>query len=285
MMGNVSRLTALVCCTLAVSPLFADPATGWKQTGAGTYVYDDPNNWVDGVVNGVFGSDLTLTAEQTITFTNDLFLADGLSIAYAGNYPLTFRSNGTGVKTITLGGDIKEALQGNASAVVTIGGADDNALILDLDGENRTITAAATVGDIGKSGILSIPAKIQNGALTVNGTKTLKLAGANIYAGGTTIADSTYVYVNSETAFGTGDVSINGAMSFCTDASLTMTANNKFYANSSFAYRSKDKTLDIGTGDFVATNSFLFWAEGNKLVIHGRIVDKDGNLAPWKLQK
>lgn len=285
-MKHMVKFTALVCCSLAAASLFAaDPATGWKQTGGGTYDYNDTANWVGGDINGVFSSDLELTAAQTITFAADTSLADGLTINYKGNFPMTFQSDGSGAKTLTLGGDISEALQGNASAVVTIGGADDNALILDLDGKNRTITAAATVGDIGKSGILSIPAKIQNGALTINGAKKLKLAGANIYAGGTTIAGSTYVYVNSETAFGTGDVSINGALNLCADNNLTMTKNNKFYVNAAEFYYHSGKALDIGTGDVVATNSFKFWAEGDSLTIHGKIVDKDGVPSPWKLKK
>ncbi|MBQ1345679.1 MAG: hypothetical protein IIY62_04890, partial [Kiritimatiellae bacterium] len=141
-MGHVSKFTALVCCTLAAAPLFADPASGWKQTGAGPYVYDDPANWVDGNINGVFGSDLTLTAAQTITFTNDLSLADGLSIAYAGNYPLTFQSNGTGAKTITLGGDITcIPASDKASAYVTFGSdTPENNLVLKLGGIRRTFT-------------------------------------------------------------------------------------------------------------------------------------------------
>ena len=277
-------LPALLLAAVALSAM-ADPATGWKQTAAGTYDYNDAANWVGGVVNGVFGSDLTLAGAQTLTFSTDTTLANGLDIAYKGNYAMTFQSDGTGAKTLTLGGDISEALQGNASAIVTIGGTDENALVLDLGGENRTITAAATQSDVGKSGILSIPAVIQNGALTIDGAKTLKLAGANTYAGGTTISGNTYVYVNSGTAFGTGDVSINGSLNLCADNALTMTANNTFYMNAaSFAYRS-GKALDIGTGDFVATNSFQFWAEGDALTIHGRIIDKDGNLAPWKLEK
>ena len=259
---------------------FADPETGWKQTGAGPYDYNDTANWVNGEINGIFGSDLTLTAAQTITFAADTSLADGLTINYKGNFPMTFQSDGSGAKTLTLGGDISEALQGNASAVVTIGGADDNALVLDFGGENRTITAAAT-----DAGILSIPAVIQNGALTIDGAKKLKLSGANTYAGGTTIAGATYLYVNSATALGTGDVSINAAANLCSDATRTMTANNNFYINATDWYFRGGSALDIGTGDMVATNSFKLWAEADGLTIHGRILDKDGNLAPWKLQK
>ena len=274
-MKHMVKFTALVCCSLAAASLFADPATGWKQTAGGTYNYNDAANWVGGNVNGIFGSDLTLAGAQTITFAADTSLAGGLNIAYAGNYAMTFKSSDDSTKTLTLGGDITSSMSGSSAAVVTF----DSSLAIDLDNSGRTITASAA------NGFLDIKAAIANGALTIAGDKNLKLAGANTYAGGTTIAGSTYVYVNSATAFGTGDVSINAVLHLCADANLTMTANNTFYMNADrFAYNS-GKTLDIGTGDFVATNSFQFWAEGDALTIHGKIVDKDGNLAPWKLKK
>ena len=138
----MKRLTVAMVAAIVSSAALANPASGWKQTGAGPYVYDDPANWVDGVVNGVFGSDLTLTAAQTIIFTNDLSLADGLSIAYAGNYPLTFQSNGTGAKTLTLDGDITcIPASDKASAYVTFGSdTPENNLVLKLGGIRRTFT-------------------------------------------------------------------------------------------------------------------------------------------------
>ena len=266
---------------LAALPALADPATGWLQTAAGTYDYNDAANWVDGDINGVFGADLTLAGAQTITFSQDTTLPDGLTFAYAGAYAITLKSDGSGSKTLTLGGDITASMAtDNAAATVTIGGTGDEALVLDLDGANRTIAANQS-----SKAILSIPATIANGALTIDGPRNLKLSGANTYAGGTTIAGATYLYINSETALGTGDVSINNALNLCADANMTMTANNTFFMNADrFFYRS-GKALDIGTGDFVATNSFQFWAEGDALTIHGRIVDADGNPAPWKLEK
>lgn len=274
-MKHMVKFTALVCCSLAAASLFAVPETGWKQTAGGTYDYNAAANWVNGEINGIFDSNLTLEGAQTITFAADTALTNGLTIAYAGDYAMTFKSSDDSAKTLTLGGDITSSMSGSSEAVVTF----DSSLAIDLDNSGRTITASSA------NGVLDIKSAIANGALTIAGDKTLKLAGANTYAGGTTIAGSTYVYVNSATAFGTGDVSINGVLSLCADNNLTMTANNKFYMNAPrFAYRS-GKTLDIGTGDFVATNSFQFWAEGEKLVIHGEIVDKDGVPSPWKLEK
>ena len=89
-MKHMVKFTALVCCSLAAARLFADPATGWKQTDAGTYDYNDTANWVNGEINGIFGSDLTLEGAQTITFAADTELTEGLTIAYQGTYRMYF---------------------------------------------------------------------------------------------------------------------------------------------------------------------------------------------------
>ena len=79
-----------VAC-LATAYAWADPATGWKQSGSGPYVYSDPVNWVDGEVNGVFGSDLTLSDDQTIVFGSDAEIS-GLDISFSGSKTLTLAS-------------------------------------------------------------------------------------------------------------------------------------------------------------------------------------------------
>ena len=85
-MNNFGRFTALVCCSLAAASLFAEITTGWIQTGAGPYDYNNTENWANGVINGVFSSDLELTAAQTITFGRDTELTNGLNFAYKGAY-------------------------------------------------------------------------------------------------------------------------------------------------------------------------------------------------------
>ena len=288
MKNRIKVIVALVSFLPAI--VFSDePVTGWKQTVEGTYYYTNTANWVGGVVNGVFGSDLTLTGAQTIIFDDDIALTNGLNISYVGNYPMTFQSDGTGAKTLMLEKDIYEAMQGNASAVCTIGGKDQNALILDLGGEERAITADATVGDIGKSAILSVVATIQNGSLIIDGKKRLKLSGANTYAGGTVILGKNYLYLDSSTALGSGDVIVNGNVSFCTTSSaISLENNNKFYFNATDIYgrAANNCGLNLGQGDVVITNSVKFWAEGEgAFTISGRIVDKDGILAPEKIEK
>ena len=191
-MKHMVKFTALVCCSLAAASLFADPETGWKQTGAGPYVYDDPKNWVGGVVNGVFGSDLTLTAAQTITFTNDLTLAQGLSIHYDGAYGMTFQSAAKGENdvarpiTLTLGGDIVvDTVKDNGSIIIKVGaGSTDpvsNGVTINLGGVSRTVSVT-------KSKVaLQILNKVTNGGLVLENTGSVRLDGtSNDYGLGTT---------------------------------------------------------------------------------------------------
>ena len=182
-----------VTAMMAVAMVFADPATGWKQTGAGPYDYNDAANWVNGEINGVFGSDLTLAANQTITFAADTPLADGLSIAYKGEFSLTFQSDGSGAKTLTLGGNITSApsAYNKVKAYVTFGSdTAANSLELDLGGARRTFT----IGNVWHQ-----RGAIKNGAFSLEGG-----AGANGFF---------YCY-SAENAFA-GPVTVHGDTTFC----------------------------------------------------------------------
>ena len=123
-MKHVAKFTVLACYSLVVAPLFAEITTGWIQTGAGPYDYNDTENWANGVINGVFSSNLTLTAAQTITYSDDTTLSGDLVIKYNGKFPLTFESSKKDANdavvpiTLTLGGDIVMDTGVNDSAVV-----------------------------------------------------------------------------------------------------------------------------------------------------------------------
>lgn len=286
----MKRLTVAIVAAIVSSAAFADPESGWKQTGAGPYVYDDPANWVGGVVNGVFGSDLTLTAAQTITFTNDLSLADGLSIAYAGNYALTFQSNGPGAKTLTLGGDITANVSKNgASAHVTFGSetAADN-LVFNLGGANRTFTQTATQNDPSKTGWMKIYATIQNGSVTYSGLGPIKVYGSNAYSGGTTLSNTGYIYMNNADCFGSGAVTIadcGGSVWPRLHADSAVTITNDFSILGDFGFHSGHSTTLTGT--LTIPSAVRFWCEvDNKFVINGpAILDGTGNCGVANLHK
>ena len=177
------RTTVAAMAVLAVTRVFADPATGWKMTGAGPYRYGDAANWVDGEVNGVFGSDLALAADQTVVFDEDASI-NGLTIAFSGNHALAFTSDGS-ARTLTLGGETSVNVADGAK--VSFGAADD-ALALVLSAgtvfavERGTLEAAAKISGTGgftvaggdpynSTFLISNPANDFSGTLVISGGK------------------------------------------------------------------------------------------------------------------
>ena len=175
---KTSNLPALLLALAALSAM-ADPATGWKQTAAGTYDYNDAANWVNGDINGVFGSDLTLAGAQTITFAADTTLPNGLTFAYKGNYAVTLQSEGAGDKTLTLGGDVTCSVSAGVNVYTSIAV------------DNTTITLAnCTWNQYGK---------ISGGAFSVVGG-----AGGNSF----------FRCHSAENDF-TGDITVSSETTFC----------------------------------------------------------------------
>ena len=179
MKTTVKLFAILVGVFASATAAFADPATGWKQTAAGTYDYNDAANWVNGDINGVFGSDLTLAGAQTITFAADTTLPNGLMFAYKGNYAVTLQSEGTGDKTLTLGGDVTCSVSAGVNAYTPIAV------------DNTTITLAnCTWNQYGK---------ISGGAFSVVGG-----AGGNSF----------FRCHSAENDF-TGDITVSSETTFC----------------------------------------------------------------------
>lgn len=288
MKTTVKLFAILVIVFVGTTAAFADPATGWKQTAAGTYDYNDIANWVDGVVNGVFGSDLTLAGAQTITFSADTTIPDGLTIAYAGNYAMTFQSDGTGAKTLTLGGDITANVNTGANSAHIIFGSstDDDSLVLDFGGQERTITASASQIDPSKIGHLYLYAKLTNGSVRYAGKGTIKIFGASDYADGTTFENSGYVYINTNGAFGTGTNTVadcGGNWPRMHSNVANTEVSNTWLLNGDFSYHGSALTL---TGDLVIPAPIRFWAESDNLTIaSSKFVDLDGNCAVGNFEK
>lgn len=183
----------------------------WTRTAGGTYDYNDAANWADGIVDGVFPSTLTLGGAQTITFSSNTVLTTGLTIAYKGNQPMTFVSDGTGAKTLTLGGPISLATANNGKAAhVTFGSAtaDDN-LVIDLGGAEREFSSEASQDNPANIGWFNLYAELTNGAVKYSGKGTFKVYGANDYAGGTLLANSGYIYANANEAYGSGVITVD----------------------------------------------------------------------------
>ena len=216
---------------------FAQPTTGFQQAGAGPWDYNTSTNWVDGVINGVWDSSLTLTAAQNVTFGEDTTLTTGLNFGYAGTVALVLRSDGAGPRTLTLGGDINHFSVGNST--ITFGSTTANqGLNINLNG-NREIN-------------------LSNG-------RTLQFF--NAITGGDLVLSSTN---------GTGaTVKFMGDGAVAANSDLTITSFTTLHFDSSVAgnvgaVRAKDVTLDsAGRLQVTGNNNVASVNSISKLIIDG----------------
>jgi hypothetical protein len=65
--------------TLVLTATSQAASTGFNQTAAGPWDYNDSANWVDTTLNGLWDRSLTLTAGQTVQFAADTTLLTGLT--------------------------------------------------------------------------------------------------------------------------------------------------------------------------------------------------------------
>ena len=266
MKRHIHIATTLVL--LASFSAFADPATGWKQTGAGPYNYNDAANWVNGEINGIFGSDLTLTANQTITFAADTSLPDGLTFQYAGAYSITMTSDGSEARTLTLGGNLVFSPASNSDkAIVTIGsGTAASALDINLGGATRTVSAGANTKPA-----LKILNTVSNGGLNLQNNYPLTLNSANTYADGTTLAGTGKVYVMPN-AFGTGTVVFEQGAALDVSGNRTFTANNPLVFNGNWTFSGTSGNLNLGAGGITVSQPVTITGSKSTLTLGGSVV-------------
>ena len=274
--------------TLAAASLAGLVQADWIQTGAGPYDYNDPENWSDRKPNGVFPATLTLEGEQTIIFSADTEISTGLTIAYAGNQPMTFVSDGTGAKTLTLGGPIALATANNGKAAHVTFGSETEAqnLVLDLGGAEREFSSEASQDNPANIGWLNLYAKLTNGAVKYAGKGTFKVYGANDYADGTLLANTGYVYANHDAAFGTGLITVKNDSSAWArlQGDVAVTIANPWRFEGKFGYHTASAVT--WTGDITIPAPFAFMTENASLSIKSeKIVDDEGKCAIGNFQK
>lgn len=259
---------ALFCSLVASATALAD----WCQTGEGTYDYNDSANWSDGTPNGVFPETLTLTGAQTITFAADTALPNGLTVAYKGNFPMTFVSDGTGAKTLTLGDEatiVCSTASNGKAAHVTFGSATaDENLIFDLGAKECVFSAVSSSDKTSDIGWLLIYAKMTNGGVKYSGKGTIKVYGENDYADGTYLAHSGYLYLNNNAALGTGLVTVDASShprlhgdSLGGDG---LVLANDWLLNGQFNFHGAKARW---TGTLIIPSPILFWCESDGLTI------------------
>ena len=223
----------VIAAAVSLLPAFVfsdEPATGWKQTAAGTYSYNDPQNWVDGEINGIFGDELVLEGDQNITFSEDTVLNDGLKINCSlSEKKITFASDTTDKRTITVSGNIDSTSLGEVIL--------DKTLQLDLGGAIRTITSENT---------MRLNAVISSGGLVFKNKGVVVLSGENTYSAGTWLMGPGRVRVNNNYVFGKDGTELH----ICEGAVLDCGRKNSTYKLSSHKlFFNGDFTIGITTKD------------------------------------
>ncbi len=218
--------------------------TGFNQTAAGPFDYNNTANWVGGTINGIWDTTLVNTASQAATFGANTTLTTSLQIGYDANSVtanarnLTLRADGTGPYTLTLGGDISVSTV--SSETLTFGSATANqTLNVNLGGVTRTLTVVT-----GRT--LTFTNVISNGGLTILGG-TVNFSEANTYSGATTVKS--------------GTLALNGATASAANSDFTVINNAANAVNLQFnsttsgntgTTRAKSVTLSGTTGSGIA---------------------------------
>lgn len=249
-------LPSLATIALGVSASFVAghtafaQSTGFNQTGSGPFDYNSASNWVGGLINGVWGSDLTLSASQAVTFGGNATVGatNGVSFSFnfnsaTGPFGVTLRSDGTANRTLTLGGDIYlNTTQAGPNPTVTFGStAANNNLGVDLGSATRLINVG---GNSGNRAISFKNAISGSGVgITKMGVGTLTLEAANTYTGATTI-------IGANASGGNGPIVLAGAgrsanSDFILNSQGQLSINHAGNGNASLT---RGKSLTINSG-------------------------------------
>lgn len=269
-LSHRALLSAYVVATLGAFPALshAQVTTGFNQTGAGPFDYNTTGNWLGGTINGLWSSDLTLSAAQAVTFGGNTALTTGLTFNHGGNFALTLRGDGVANRTITLGGDISVATTGGTTANVTLGsGTTNQALNVNLGGAVRTMSVAA-------DRTLTFTNVVSSGGIIKTGEGTLGLIGANTFSGGLTLNAGTISFGNGGAWGATANTfTINGG-SITSGANRVNSNNNAQIWNGDFA-QTGSFTMNLGTGA-VTMNGNRTVTVASTLTVGGAISD-NGN--------
>jgi autotransporter-associated beta strand protein len=173
---NPRRAAAPLLAMLALAAR-AGAEIGWLPNAGGTYAYFDPANWHNGVVSGLFGTNITAKSTQNITFASDFDVTAGtFNFDHPGEVTFVFRGDGTGDVAATLRDDI-EISPATTKGSITFGSTTKGErLNFDLGRNRRTITTTFSS--------LYLRNTITNGALTISGNGWLRLNGDDAAAAG-----------------------------------------------------------------------------------------------------
>ncbi len=245
-------ITWAIVISLALGSAAQAQTTGWNQTDAGPYDYNASGNWVGENINGIWDSSLTLTAAQTVTFDSNLVLTTGLNIGYTGNFDLTFLSDGTAARTITLGGNI--TVNPVSNRTITFGSTVANDGVNVNLGGDRTLSVAPTTTSTSKT--LRFYNTLSGGNITLDGTSSGGVGGAMRLMGTGGNASTSDVTV-TRNAFLFFDSSVSGNTGATRAQSLTLNSGALAITANTGA-----NTVEAITGNLVSSG-----AQGNYNVV------------------
>src|SRR4029077_17403213 len=253
-------------------------ATSLVKNGAGTWSLTGTNTYSGGTTINAG----TLNINNASALGTGTFTIAGGSNAIIDNTtasPITLSTNNaqawngdftfTGTKNLNLG---TGAVTMNASRIVTVSG---GTLTVGgpISGATFGITKAGT-GTLILNGVVGT----NSGAVTMNsnsGTRTL--AGNNTYTGGTTLNGGSTLNINAagtsstNSAIGTGTLTINGGTIDNTSGSaITLATNNAQAWNGDFTFAGSNN-LNLGTGAVTMNASRTITVNGGTLTVGGPI--------------
>ncbi|MGN0843812.1 MAG: hypothetical protein ACI4QT_01170, partial [Kiritimatiellia bacterium] len=115
---------------------------GWLQSTGGTYSYNDPANWLDGNINGLFGTNLDAKATIRMRHESPLMLTNGMyTFLHSGEITFEFIGDQTTTPVPAyLTEDVTFSVPNATKGNIRFGAnATTEQMYLDLGGGTRTI--------------------------------------------------------------------------------------------------------------------------------------------------
>lgn len=281
---------------------------GWLNNVGGTYTYTDTANWNNGEINGVFGTNMTGKATQTIKLDNGFDLGF-LKFYHSGEVTFNFVGNGGNYTTFMTNDWIQTP--STSKGVVNIGS--------NKDGEKLNVNLGGN--DI-KLKISGPPVKfygeILNGNINVFDS-TIGFKETGTFVDGTLTVSNAWVVLGSENDQSTPEVRLNKLVSYGSELTVwghkygnpvnervnTFVAKTKpeggcstikFYPrakspilhigklereNNSILSLNNNNTYYVGTTDFAANNCHLFFDEVPMFPSVGEVGTTTCPMYPW----
>jgi autotransporter-associated beta strand protein len=195
---------------LVVNAQIADTLSDASQitkTGAGSLLITQANTYSGGT---------TLT-EGTLIAGNSRAFASGAIALNGGTFASVDNGSGgprTFANAITIGNNMTFGDVANTGAV-------GFSSSVDLQGAVRTFTTSASV---------TFDGIVSNGGINKVGAASLTMTGINTYAGGTTLTEGT-LFAGSNSALGTGDVTLGGSTSPTISSDASGAGSARTFAN------------------------------------------------------